>query len=956
MKFLRGFAVCAVLAAPLAVSCESYEYDDSEIKEQLDEVINKLYALESSMNAEIQALKSLLSGNKLIKSTVTDANTGVTTVTLSDGTVLTLQPKADMESFVTYITSDGVDYWAYIDENGVPQFFRDENNMAFPVDAEIPEVLVKDGETYIKIGNKEYPLGGNSIFSDYELITDEEGTVYAVTFIFGENMSFTVTVEGACGLMFVKNEGMMKNPVSDLYVAYGETNRVEYQANGVQNFIVELPSGWKYRKVSEPLAGENYFDITAPAAEHVESGLAEEGGVMKVMAVLEGGKAAVVELELSSNPFSEFGFNLGNVNIKMRNGLYKYVYGVSYASDFNAEAAFEQAKVSAPKNGDDVWIEDITDMPLANLLGANLQPGDEYVLWAVPVLYDYLASEDESVYYVNEGTLVYSKFRYSTMLFEIGDVAIRDAYFTLKLQGVDSYYFKLMPKDDFVIEDEVAYLNAGSYTAKQSPKEYEGSIFSFADVKSTAATEYVAWLVVAEEGKKYTEEDFVIHEFSTRNLEAGSTIAVELSEEVVTPFDVRTTLVSQNAESIYYVFLSEVQASAYTTEEQRVSCLFEHRNAKFVNTSSVSIKASDFINKDITPNTKLILMALASDSEGKYGPVLYKTYQTPTIEFRTDVKVDVAVKTNTPDLVELTVAAKGGEPVEYLYWIGETSSNTWNSDYYLGGKKEIAQVYMFMNPTLSTFADIAKKYPIVDGKISITGHTKGVGHVIVIMAKTADGTYSEATVLKFTPYEFDLGDLVLKDNPKWADANPTIEWLPDFFRRATGMMTGSYSFNLTVPLNYTAYVLCGTEAFFASNGKYSDLSVEEIIFKLVKMVDKPRDSDCTDEENAAYRFEHGDPRNGNVVMWANMDVHDAACDCGGNYDSYFETNESKKMYHRITMNDGKPLQVTNPGAIASTVNEVDKVFVMCVDLEGNCYEPFEMFVPKELFKNAPSDL
>ena len=46
-KSLRRFALCAAMALPFTTGCTTIEeYDDSEIKEQIDLIINKLYELE----------------------------------------------------------------------------------------------------------------------------------------------------------------------------------------------------------------------------------------------------------------------------------------------------------------------------------------------------------------------------------------------------------------------------------------------------------------------------------------------------------------------------------------------------------------------------------------------------------------------------------------------------------------------------------------------------------------------------------------------------------------------------------------------------------------------------------------------------------------------------------------------------------------------------------------------
>ena len=249
-RSLRRFAMCAVLAFPFATACTTIEeYDDSEIKEQIDLIINKIYELEQKMNSEIQALKDMLAGKIMITSVSTDASTGITTVSLSNGSSLSLLPEKDLKSFVTYITlSDGIDYWAYIDEDGKKQLFHDEKGMAIPVVSDVPEVVVKDEQTWLVIGGVEYPLSGNSVFSDYELIKDElTGEVYAVTFTFGDDMSFTVSVEGASGFFFVKPSGWSTVAISDYYVENGLTERVQIDARGVVDYVLQIPDGWRVK-------------------------------------------------------------------------------------------------------------------------------------------------------------------------------------------------------------------------------------------------------------------------------------------------------------------------------------------------------------------------------------------------------------------------------------------------------------------------------------------------------------------------------------------------------------------------------------------------------------------------------------------------------------------------------------------------------------------------------------
>ena len=97
---LRKAAVASALALPLAVSC----FDPSGLQEQIDMLVDKVFELETKLNNEIAALQAMLKGNVLISKVATDASTGITTVTLTDGTQLQLLPEKDMKSYITYLT------------------------------------------------------------------------------------------------------------------------------------------------------------------------------------------------------------------------------------------------------------------------------------------------------------------------------------------------------------------------------------------------------------------------------------------------------------------------------------------------------------------------------------------------------------------------------------------------------------------------------------------------------------------------------------------------------------------------------------------------------------------------------------------------------------------------------------------------------------------------------------
>ena len=980
-KLLSG---CLMASMLFAVSCETVveqyienPYDDSEIKDkiedledqvngfqgQIDGIIESIYDLQEKLNDEILALKSMLSGKLMITDVSVDASTGVTSVTLSNGYVLKLLPEKDLKSYVTYITlSDGADYWAFIDENGDKQLFLDEDGNPIPVIGDVPEVIVKDGETWIVIGGVEYPISGNSVFSDYELITDElTGEVYAVTFTFGEGMSFTVTVDGACGFYFVKPMGWSTAIISDYFVANGLTERVQIDARGVVDYVLQIPDGWRVKEHEDVFMGAKYFDITAPSAELVASGVAAADGDLKVVAVLEGGKATVAKLYLSTSPFKEFGVSLGNATVRMYNGLQKFVYGVCNAEEFDEDAVFQTAEglltaYDYPA-GYGVSDFDIVDTPLGEIAGTELTPGESYVFWAIPALY--YQTDVDAGYYLKEGTFVTREVNYSSVEFEISREGFRDAQLAMELKGVDAYYTALVPKADYLLEDVVYCLNIpGYYEAMTAPMSYEGSVFTFYDVAAEQATEYVAWVAVAEEGKVYTEADVVVCEFSTLNLTAGGSVTVSAAETKASATDIAVTLEAAGAETIYYSYLTKSNANRYTDNEARAMYLFE--NGLSVKGVSAQTKASDVISK-IKPDTDFVLFAVASDSDGKYGDVLVHECRTTGIGYN-DMKVELSVLTNDPHDVVIGISAKGAE--SFVYWIGKTSDNTWKSSNYLGGSVETAQEYMFINHDHNRIVSVMEKYPIVDGKISMTDLDMDVDYVMVAMAKGEDGTFSKASELRFVPRAVALGDVVYATDSKWESAKPEIEWVTEKFYSAAGQMPGNYVFKIKIPEGFTAFVLAGTDSYLNEGDNTLVMTPEEKMIKVIQYVDKPRDSNITvdydlwGEKGWPYGYEfyhhqHGNPLFGNVVIWASKEYHDSVCDCGGTFTTQKTVNGVVvDVNHVLNINDGTPVEMRQPYAVGSTTEIIDKVFVVCQDTDGNCYEMFEFGVPVEHFQSA----
>ncbi len=961
-------ALClAFVAVPMAVSCE--KYDDTELRDKIEDLVNMIYNLEQKMNDEIKALKSMLEG-KLLITEVEKSEDGVTTLKFSDGSTLPLFSKKDLKACVTYINDNGKYYWAYIDENGNKVAFLDKDGLSIPVDADKPVVIQKeDGKNYILIGGVEYPLTGNSVFSDYEVIADEyTEEVYAVTFTFGEGMKFTVTVDGASGFFFML-PGLSNTVIDNYYVDFGATQDVKILTKGVVDYVLQIPDGWRVKEREDSHMGDKFFSVTAPTTAMLETGVAAAEGDLKVVAVLEGGKATVAKLYLSTEPFKEFSVSLDGANVKKHNGLQKYVYGLCRASEFEEAAMLAAAEpllkaYDYPK-GYGVTEYDMTSMPLAEILGEELIPEANYTFWVLPVFYDD-AKED---YYLKEGTFRKANTTFTAVDFEVADPKFRDATLSLTIDGSESYYAGMLLKEEFNVNDIPMQIANGAYELK-SEKIYNGSVFTFFEKTAEPETEYVVWLVLAEDGKEYTTADVMVREFSTTGyVHNAESVKISASEVAATALELTSTLTAEGAETIYYAYVAANIAKRYDTTEKRFDYLL--KNGKTAEAPEFVAKASEYGAK-MAPEKKFVLFAAAVNAEGEYGDVVASECETTAIPHN-DLQVKLAVTLNSPDKMEFSISTEGGQSTDYLYWIGPISDSFWKSTTYLGGTAESAFVYMYTNPQYDKFADAAENYPVVNGKITAEGFEIGKPHVLVAVAKDADGVYSYATELRFTPNMLNIGTIVMSTDSKYENARPTVTFLEDTFDASSGEFA-SYEYEVTVPVGYTAYVVSGSDNYVEKGG-----TTEEYIISIIDYVLYSRfDEDVTvDEElekskgypygHEIFSYEHGCPAAGEFIYWSSQEFHDSVCrlndgePCAGNYDRTdvfrdvydHEGNLVEKVnlpwHNVININDGTTMRVKMPYGFIDKTKSVNRVFIVCQDSEFNCYEPFVFDVPYEPF-------
>lgn len=239
--FNKLVAVLFMALATVGYSCSECDhepYDDSEIREQIQDLYTKLAALEAKVNANMTTLQGMISGLTTVKSHKQDAN-GNWEFELSDGTKFTVyaeyKPEALPSNLIYVMEVDGVKVWATMDANGQLTPMLDADGKAVPVVPVIkdPEITTKvDGDyIYISIdGGANWVKSGIAAIEDVEITTKVEDDYIYISIDGGANWIKTglnvAAAVAAPELEFKEEDGKIwiKLSNSDTWIETGMTD------------------------------------------------------------------------------------------------------------------------------------------------------------------------------------------------------------------------------------------------------------------------------------------------------------------------------------------------------------------------------------------------------------------------------------------------------------------------------------------------------------------------------------------------------------------------------------------------------------------------------------------------------------------------------------------------------------------------------------------------------------
>lgn len=340
----------------------------------------------------------------------------------------------------------------------------------------------------------------------------------------------------------------------------------------------------------------------------------------------------------------------------------------------------------------------------------------------------------------------------------------------VSVQGVAQYTGGCVPADKFSLATVVRNANWKISPRFTGQCEYEGPVTGFPDVDPvpvSSGQKYILWVAPYKAGQTVLkQEDIVYKEFTVPEVTSGGKVNVICTEVETGIMSVRATLSASGASVIY---------SALMTPEEMASCTTEaaYRNYLFSNTVPSKGEVAEVCRDGLAPSTKLKLVAVAVDADGRYGSLLTKNIVTAVPEFNEEFKMDLEVECKGKTAY-ISVGASTSDVV-YYYFVGKTSSSAWKR--FFGASRESAEEFIVLNLD-SYLLENTSDIPLTDGCIVYDNLEMGEEYVAVVVAVDKDGVYSRAHLKYFTP-ELDLGNFVYNSGATqtmWGASRPKVKF------------------------------------------------------------------------------------------------------------------------------------------------------------------------------------
>ena len=763
---LNAMVVALVLLG--VVGCAT-PYDDTQLREEIEQIKGDLAALEERVESELNAIKELIEGS-LAVSKIEKRSDGSTLVTLSDDTQFSLPPKgaAIPKNLITVITGeDGLLYWAQYNADGKAVAIKIGGEMV-SVTGEAPqtrlneesnavEVSFDGGQTWIVTGYTESEA--DALIADIEIVystwqKDGDGNPVALYCI--------ITLADGSKLNVAINTRLMVD-TDMLLASNGSSAELNIGAEGAVDYVLTLPKGWECDVEHDAKEGKFVLTFISPLKADVEAGKAVAEGVAKIYVVFDNGSAAIASIVLSGTPIS-VSVAVDAISITAGGTIDLVLCGLVEKSAYNVEKIVaESNKVLGGATSSEVYSVEFAKagtvtVPVSELC-AEVKPNVEYLFWyAVPKT----KGGNEVVDSADVATENYIlKQSMLDLSFEITETSFFDATMQLSVKGSEGYVIGINKSSQFsassCVDTYEMYIDNG-FDLK-GDGDYKGSVLTFFGKEGDPfepGTKYTIWFI--ESAEEVTADDVKSWEFATKAFTEGGDLEIDAKNEVIERRSISVELDTAGHIYLYHAFVPEEEWNDYANDEAYVDMLLSKGEA-YNTTESVVVKYSD-----AQPGDKFLLVALAVDEDGVIGKLFKKDYATKTVEYNA-LSVSLAIE-GSANVSKTTVKATCEGAKSYAYVCFSERSEEWIK---LCGETVTKAEDFIVDYVSTSYVHKAG----ADGVIELYGVCYPKSKLMV-MAVDDNGIYSHAALLGIEP-TMDVNNVIAKDAAGWATGKPALE-------------------------------------------------------------------------------------------------------------------------------------------------------------------------------------
>lgn len=743
----------AVFALPFVTSCgEDYTFDDTEIWESINDLKDRVAALEIAVAENVSAIQSMISLGS-ISSWDYDAKTGKGTITLLDGKTITINQNIKGYSLITVEKGeDGVYYWAICNDGITTPLEIDGKRVPVTVTPalKISEnkewlISVDGGKTWINTGIKyqempqtpsepedpeepnepgdtedpgdaEDPGEPEVVFfknveqdGDYLLLTLVDGTIIRVAIV-GE-AKFTA----AADTLWFSRVNMEKSVAVEMTAVKAYT-------------VTEKPEGWKAR-----IDGD-YMFVTSP--ENFEETVRQ--GTVKVLATFEGHVSPEI---LSVEVVYEAPFTFAVVNGKLSVTLSEHTgedfTGYVLTGWKKSEYDLQEAVAWLNENsGNLVPLQGTAEHEVDDVV-ANYDSSEDYVIVAVPYLPARQVLEGVLQYEVSDVSTVEIRGVAEAAVWEFYDVRFDSASFRATVIEDASFYggfAKLEDWNNYVKDNFLETLRVGG-AESCSVTSYEGPANAFPDGTVSAnvnpATEYVVWYIAEKENGTYAESDFMVYTCNTPDVVADASIAAPtyvVSDISTSGFKAAVT----PAAGAYKTYSAILKSTVIPDSEiETVRYLIN------LNTFSEGQAVNNIEKRSFNSEDEVYILAVSLTEDGKYGTLVKERVQLKQLTYSDALGVEV------------TDIEQGlGDVTLSLSFTGNPESITYMAAEYTFYTDEVLQKLLALGQLGNAKTE---KVSSLNGKLNISGLSLGMEYTFYAVVCDAEGVASYLYKYEFTP-------------------------------------------------------------------------------------------------------------------------------------------------------------------------------------------------------------